>query len=115
MSDPSLRDELQRLRQDIRAVIKSELRSAGQTKLRDIDPRKAVIADLLQNCPKMKVLHVCREMDRIQTLYPGILRYRPLPEWRVRLWCDAYRQVKNKVESYVSKIRRDRARYLPAK
>jgi hypothetical protein len=115
MSDPSLRDELQRLRQDIRAAIKSELRSAGQTKLRDIDPRKAVIANLLQNCPKMKVLHVCREMDRIQALYPGILRYRPLPEWRVRLWCDAYRQVTNKVESYVSKIRRDRARYLPAK
>jgi hypothetical protein len=81
-------------------------------KPRDIDPRKAVIATMLVGRRNMSAKAVCQEMDRLRGLHPKLPKYWPVPEWRVWYWCNAYSQVRNRVEVYIAKIRRDPTRYL---
>jgi hypothetical protein len=100
----SLRPELQALRKGIVNDIAMELRQSSRKKFRRrTDPRKQAIARLLQENPEIKNLQICREMDKLQEHSP---HYAPPRSWPYPLWWDSYRQVANRVHSYLGSIRR---------
>ena len=100
-----LRPELQNLRREIVGDITAVLRRANRPKSRRPDPRKQAIASLFQQDPEMSALQICRAMDRRQDKPAGLA---PLPSWNCRLWQDAYRDVPQRVQVYISAIRGER-------
>jgi hypothetical protein len=69
---------------------------------RRTDPRKQAIARLLQENPEIKNLQICREMDKLQE---KSAHYAPPRSWPCRLWWESYRQVGNRVHSYIGSVR----------
>ena len=100
-----LRPELQELREQIVADIATELRQSNRkTSRRRPDPRKEAITRLLQNNPKISNLEICREMDKLQEKSTACA---PVPNWKCRLWTEAYHKVTLRVHVYINGIRKN--------
>ena len=97
---------LEEIMKEVRAV-RDELHSAvRKQQSRARDPRKQEVAKVLVANPKMKVIDVCREIDRLQERHPEQPKFRPVLSWGERLWVDAYKRHKSRVQVYIAKIRR---------
>jgi hypothetical protein len=96
----SLRPEFQALHRRMDDIAMG-LRHSSRKKFRP-DPRKEAIARLLQENPEIKNLQICREMDKLQE---KSAHYAPPRSWPCRLWWESYRQVGNRVHSYIGSVR----------
>ena len=98
----ALRPEFQELRKAI-VDIATELRYPSRKQFRHrTDPRKQVIKRLIEENPGITNLQICREMDKLQD---KSAHYAPPRSWPCRLWWESYRQVGNRVHSYIGSVR----------
>lgn len=99
-----LQREFKALRKGIVSDIVTELRhSTRKTPRHRTDPHKEAIARLIQEDPEIRNLQICRQMDKLQEKSSD---YSPPRSWPSRFWVESYRQVGNRVHSYLGSIRR---------